>query len=160
MIKRLSLLILIPLILHAQPKLLKVDPLTKEAEVIVVGKVGKLSSEWNKDKIETQVSVSVGQTIKGNFSEKTIVVVVPGGERDGVGEWYSHTARFNPDEDVVLFAKRDNTGKYIVAGGERGKILVKKDSKGQKMIPNFGTLDEFTTAIKKSLKATDNGAKQ
>ena len=151
-----------PLILRAQPKAMNTDALTSEAEIIVVGKVGGVVSAWNHDRtrIESKVSVSVEQTIKGSVTGNSVTVVTPGGEIDGVGEWYSHTARFGQDENIVLFAKKDNGGRYRVAGGEHGKISVAKDSRtGNKIIQHFGTLEEFTTQIKKTVKAQESGTK-
>ena len=139
----------------------KTDALAKDADVIVVGKVGRVESAWadGKQRIETRISVSVDETIKGSTDGSALVVVVPGGEVDGVGEWYSHTPRFGQDEDVVLFAKKDSQGKYRVAGGENGKFTVTKDAKtGARMIKNVGTLDEVTASIKKSVRGTDGGS--
>ena len=136
------------------------EQLTKEAEVIVVGKVGRIVSEWTNDhsRIQTRVTVVVDQTIKGDAPGKSIEVITPGGEVEGVGEWYSHSVRFAREEDIVLFAKLEKNGHYGVAGGESGKFSINKDEHtGAKIIPNVGTLDEFTSKIKKSVKSTDNG---
>src|SRR5947207_8160562 len=78
---------------QSKSNLPKTDALTKDADVIVVGKVGRVESAWadGKQRIETRVSVSVDETIKGAADGNALVVVVPGGEVDGVGEWYSHT---------------------------------------------------------------------
>ena len=144
-----------------KPKATLTDNLTKQSDVIVVGKVGHLTSAWTEGKkmIETRVSVSVDQTIKGSIEERSITVVVPGGEIDGVGEWYSHTPRFGQDEDIVLFANKDQSGQYRVSGGEFGKVVIKKDVKtGSKIIQNFGTLDEYTSTIKKSMQSADDAA--
>jgi len=149
-----------PIVLLGQPKTSRTDALTRDAEVIVVGKVGQVVSTWtnNRTKIETRVTVAINQTIKGNAPGNSIEVVIPGGEIDGVGEWYSHSARFERDEDIVLFAKKEKNGRYRVAGGESGKFSIKKDERtGAKIIPNVGTLDEFTSTIKKSAKSTDSG---
>lgn len=154
------MLMAMPIFLVGQSKTTRTDALAKDAEVIVVGKVGGLVSEWthNHTRIETRVTVSIDQTIKGNAPGNSITVVIPGGEIDGVGEWYSHSARFARDEDVVLFAKKEKSGRYHVAGGESGKISIKRDERtGARVIPNVGTLDEFTSIIKKSAKSKDNG---
>jgi len=171
MIKRYTSFVIIPVLALAvslqagaqvKSNALKSDALTRDADVIVVGKVGRLESAWadGKQRIETRVSVSVDETIKGSAAGDALVVVVPGGEVDGVGEWYSHTPRFGQDEDVVLFAKKDSEGKYRVAGGEHGKFTVTKDAKtGVKTIKNVGTLEEVTATIKKSMRDVDGGIK-
>jgi preprotein translocase subunit YajC len=155
--------IVIPLPLSAQNKSIKTDALTKEAEVIVAGKVGEVVSQWNKNhtRIETRVAVSVDQTIKGSLPGSSITIVIPGGEVDGIGEWYSHSAKFQKNEDVVLFAKKESNGQYQVASGENGKFSVTKDPRtGAKTISNVGTLEEFTTKIKNIAKTQENNSKQ
>ena len=55
---------------------------------------------------------------------------------------------------VVVFAKKDMKGRYRVTSGERGKFLIEKDTKtGSKIIPNVGTLQEFTAEVKKNVKS-------
>jgi len=136
----------------------KTADLVKRSDVIVVGKVGRKASEWNEDKsrIQTRVSVTVDQTIKGSPAARTITVIVPGGEVGGVGEWYSHTAQFAVNEDVVVFAKKDKRGDYRVAGGEHGKVSLEKDgATGNLIVPNLGTLDQFTAQVKTVVKAQE-----
>jgi len=138
-----------------QTKALKTDELTSRSEVIVAGKVNALRSEWTGDKsrIQTSVTITVDETMKGAVEGGTLTVVIPGGEVDGVGEWYSHSAGFKTDEEVVVFAVKDQTGKYRVTSGDRGKFLVERDAvTGSRIIPNVGSLTEFTNRIKKNVK--------
>lgn len=139
------------------------DQLSQDADVIVVGKVGKLAAEWNADKsrIQTRVTITVSDVLKGNGATQTISVVVPGGEVGGVGEWYSHSPRFVNSEDVVVFAKKDRRGVLRVASGQQGKFTITKDEvTGSKVIPNVGTLAQFTSNIKTTLKSQQVGGKQ
>jgi hypothetical protein len=139
------------------------DQISKDADVIVVGKVGKLVSEWNADKsrIQTRVTIAVSDMIKGDGSVQTINVVVPGGEVDGVGEWYSHSPRFVNSEDVVVFAKKDRRGLLRLASGQQGKFTIQDDqATGARIIPNVGTLTQFTSRIKNSLKSHQGDLKQ
>jgi hypothetical protein len=147
--------IFFPLILMGQSKSINAEKIIKESEVIVQGKVGGRTTEWTAkhDKIQTRVIISVDQTLKGAVPGSTITVVVPGGEIDGVGEWYSHVPRFEDQEEVVLFARQDKAGAFKVAGGEAGKFTVVKDAKtGSKIIANVGTLESFTSKIKNTIK--------
>lgn len=151
-----ALIITIPQALSSQTKYLTTSEMTAEADVIVIGKVNALKMEWNENKsrIQTRVTIAVDETMKGNVDDGTLTVVIPGGEVDGVGEWYSHSARFKADEEVVVFAKKDMKGRFRVTSGERGKFLIEKDTKtGSKIIPNVGTLREFTTEVKKNVKS-------
>ncbi len=147
---------IIPLLLWSQPKTVQTAQLIRDSEVIVVGTVGSLRSEWNADKtrIQTVVTIRVDETIKGAVEDGALTVVIPGGEVGEVGEWYSHSVRFKDTEEVVVFAKKDKQGVLRVTDGEHGKFLVEKGAKaGSKIIPNLGALDEFTTQVKQTVKA-------
>jgi hypothetical protein len=152
-----SMIVMIALssVLYSQSKTINTGNLIRESEVIVHGNVTGRMAEWTPkhDKIQTRVTVAVDQTLKGTVPGSTMTVVVPGGEVDGVGEWYSHIARFDADEEVVLFAKQDRGGIFRIAGGEAGKFTVKKDpTTGSKTISNNGTLEAFTSRIKSTVK--------
>ena len=51
----------LPLLLHGQAKTIQTDQLIRESDVIVVGKVDALKSEWTEDssRIQTLVTFSV-----------------------------------------------------------------------------------------------------
>jgi len=144
-----------PVLSFGQSKNVRTDQLAGQSDVIVVGKVNSLKSQWNADKsrIQTSVSIAVDEAIKGAVEGNTLTVVIPGGEVDGVGEWYSHSVSFKAEEEVVVFAAKDKSGRYRVTSGERGKFLVGKDAKtGSKIIRNVGSLSDFTTQIRKNIK--------
>jgi hypothetical protein len=151
-----ALTLFLPLLLWSQPSTVQTDQLVRESDVIVVGSVGALKSQWNADRsrIQTVVTIHVDETVKGSVQGGSLTVVVPGGEVDGVGEWYSHSARFQDTEEVVVFAKKDQKGVMHVTGGEQGKFLVKPaQNAGSKIIPNVGNLEDFTSKVKNTVKA-------
>jgi hypothetical protein len=135
---------------HSQSKAVPLEELTRDADVVAVGKVTGMKGEWdqNKTRIVTRVTVAVNEYLKGNAGT-VLTITSPGGEVDGVGEWYSHTARFKKDEDVVVFAEKDKKGNFRVAGGEQGKLVVKKDAQTsiERVSPQM-TLDDFKTRVK------------
>ncbi len=136
------------------------DQLSQEADVIVVGNVNHLAAEWDatKSRIQTRVTIAVTDMIKGGGNPPTVTLVVPGGEVDGVGEWYSHTASFKQNEDVVVFATKDPKGLLRVASGQMGKFTIKKDNMtGKRIIPNVGSLDQFTSHIKSVVQSQQSG---
>jgi hypothetical protein len=154
-----SLSLFLPLLLWCQSATtqgtIQTEQLIRESDVIVVGKVGALKSEWNADRsrIQTVVTINVDEAVKGSAGG-ALSVVIPGGEVDGVGEWYSHSVRFQDTEEVVVFAKKDPKGVMRVTSGEHGKFLVKEGKKaGSKVIPNVGSLEDFTAQVKKTVKA-------
>jgi hypothetical protein len=131
------------------------EQLARESDAVVVGKVAGLSSEWNADKtrIHTRVTISVDQNVKGDASVKSMTVLVPGGEVDGVGEVYSHAPKFLRDEAVVVFAKKNPAGYYQVSNGSQGKYTILKDEVSSRLSVAGGkTLQEFTTSIKTALQ--------
>ena len=98
----------------AQVRSLETAELTRQADVVVVGKVADVRSAWNHERTRIQTTVTVAvdpDHSRGPEGSGTIAVVTPGGEVDGVGEYYSHTARFRKDEDVVVFARKDSEGR-------------------------------------------------
>ncbi len=146
----------VPILLWSQSTTVQTEQLIRASDVIVAGRVSALKSEWNADKsrIQTVVKIQVDETMKGSVDGRELTLVVPGGEVDGVGEWYSHSVRFKDSEDVVVFAKKDKQGVMRVTDGEHGKFLVKEGKKvGAKVIPNVGNLDDFTAQVKKTAKA-------
>jgi len=131
------------------------EQLAKESDAVVVGRVAGLTSEWNESKtrIQTRVTISIDQNVKGDASVKSMTVLVPGGEVDGVGEVYSHAPRFLSDESVVVFAKKNSSGTYQVSNGNQGKYTLLKDEVSSRLSVAGGkSLEEFTASIKTALQ--------
>jgi hypothetical protein len=129
--------------------------LSQRAEIIAVGKVSALQARWepNKSAIVTYVTLSVGEYLKGNAGQ-SIVIASPGGEIDGVGEYYSHSSRFTRDEEVVVFADHDAHGRLRVTGGQNGKLTITKDADtGVSVVADHLRLEEFKSKISTSIKA-------
>ena len=134
----------------AQLQKLNLQELTNRAEVVAVGKVSAMRSEWNQDKtrIYTKVTVSVGRYIKGEQPQKTLTITHLGGEIGEVGELYSHVPRFQKDEEVLIFAKKDKKNNLRITGGADGKLkIAKSEQNGKKMIGKTKTLEAFITEI-------------
>ncbi len=141
---------------RAQSEEMSTETLVRRADVIVVGKVTAVQSEWNSDRsrIYTTVTVAIDQRIKGEEGQSSLSISTPGGEIDGVGEWYSHTPKFKVNEEIVVFAEKDQNGRLRVAGGDQGKITVKEDgSSGTKTVANFEPLLTYTSRLKSVLQA-------
>jgi hypothetical protein len=130
--------------------------LTRRADVVVVGRVTELTSDWNSDRsrIYSRVTVTVDEHIKGDVAQSSVTISTPGGEIDGVGEVYSHTARFKTDEQVVLFAAADPQGQLSVVGGDEGKLAVTKDARtGLEMVSDNEPLNAFTHRVRAIVQA-------
>jgi hypothetical protein len=138
----------------SQSKEVSTEALAAQAEVVAVGKVSSLVPQWNEDhsRIVTRVTLSVQNYIKGGTAGQLLTLLVPGGEIDGVGELYSHTAVFQSDENVLVFAQKDPQGNYRVSAGQQGKYTVKKDdASGQLMVGGTRTLQEVTALVQKAV---------
>ena len=139
----------------AQQKQKTVDELTKQADVVAVGRVTALKSEWDegKTRIITRVTLTVDEYLKeGTERSKTVNIVTLGGEIGDVGEMYTHVPTFRQSENVVVFLRKDNRGDYRVAGGTQGKYSIERDPESGKMtVAGSVAVDDFTRAIKQAL---------
>ncbi len=143
---------LIPEATRCQSSALTMEDLAKRADVVLVGKVTAVRSEWNGDRsrIYTSVTLAVDQQIKGDQLSNSVIISTLGGEVDGVGEVYSHMARFKADEPVVVFAAADEHGQLRVVGGDAGKLTVTKDEMtGLQMVADREPLSVYTSRLKR-----------
>ena len=139
----------------AQQKEKSVDELAKESDVVAVGRVTALKSEWDagKTRIITRVSLAVDEYLKaGNERSKTVTIVTLGGEVEGVGEVYTHVPTFRQSESVVVMLRKDNRGDYRVSGGTQGKYSIERNlENGRLTVAGGVAVDDFTTSIKQSV---------
>ncbi|MDR3666098.1 MAG: hypothetical protein P4L35_04570 [Ignavibacteriaceae bacterium] len=131
----------------------KLKRLTTDADLIVTGKVSGNKSNWNNDKtrIYTIATLDVDEYLKGNSSGSTVAITYPGGEVNGIGELYTHMPKFENNEDVLVFLKKDDKS-YKVFDGEEGKIKIIRDEKtGEKITSSNVRIEDLKTQIKKYL---------
>ena len=126
--------------------------LSEKADVILTGKVANQTSSWNENKtrIYTHATIQVEDYIKGNNGGNSVTVTYPGGEVGDIGEMYSHMPKFENDEEVLLFLKKDSKyTSFKVVNGEDGKISVTTDPKtGEKVTDSKRHLSSLTSQIK------------
>jgi hypothetical protein len=140
---------------HSQTLQSEIKILSKNADVILTGKVIRQNSSWNNDRsrIYTNVVVQADEYLKGNYSEKTLSLSTPGGEVGDVGELYSHMPRFNNEEEVLVFVKRDKKDKnYKVLNGEEGKLTLYRDKNGE-LVTSF---NKKISSLKKEIQSYIN----
>jgi len=116
----------------AQQKSSELKKLSKEADVILMGKVVQKKSTWNdsKTKIYTKTTLNVDEYLKGGENSKSIDITYLGGEVGEVGEIYSHMPSFEEREQVIVFLKKDKkNNSYKVINGDQGKISVLNNPK-------------------------------
>ncbi len=137
----------------AQNDSAKIKKMTKGADVIITGRVTQKKSSWNenKTKIYTRATLQVDEYLKGQENGNSVEVIYPGGEVGEVGELYTHMPRFEENEEVLVFLKKDKNQKgFKVYDGEEGKITVVKDVKSNEKITRSKMhINDLKTEIKK-----------
>jgi len=152
-------LILISISIHltafAQEESSKIKKLSKDSDVIITGKVIQKESSWNESKtrIYTKTTVQVEEYLKGTNNENSVEITSPGGEVGNIGEIYSHMPRFENEEEVLVFLKRDDKNMdYEVLNGEEGKITVLSDTKSNEKVTSSNLrLKDLKSQIKSYL---------
>jgi len=136
----------------AQQMTSNIESLSKEADLILTGMVVEQKSEWNKNrtKIFTHVTVEVDEYLKGANNQSRIVVSHLGGEVGDIGELYSHMPKFEDNEEVLVFLKKDEKNThYKVLNGEEGKITIMSNPKtGEKVTTSNVRVNSLKTKIK------------
>ncbi len=110
----------------------RITELTKKSDLIIVGKVQNIRSEWNRNKtrIYSKITLHVDQLVKGKSQGSEVTFLQPGGEIGTVGEVYSDIPRFKDKEDVLVFLEKAKYGlSYRVTGGMAGKFPVEVNTK-------------------------------
>jgi hypothetical protein len=121
----------------AQEESSRIKKLSKGADVILTGKVTQKKSSWNESKtrIYTETTVQVDEYLKGKDNGNSVEITYPGGEVGDVGELYTHMPKFENDEEVLVFLKKDEKNRgYRVLNGEEGKISVISDAKTKEKV--------------------------
>ena len=130
----------------------EVESMSKNADLIITGKVVEQNSSWNENqtRIYTLATIQVEEYLKGNNNSGAVVVSYPGGEVGDVGEMYSHLPRFEDNEEVLVFLKKDDKStNYKVFNGEEGKINVIIDPKtGEKVTTSNVQINTIKAQIK------------
>ena len=131
----------------------KIQKLAREADVIVTGKVKEKKSAWNENRtrIYTRATLDVDEYLKGKNDGQAVEVVYPGGEIGEVGELYTHMPKFEENEEVLVFLKKDKKNKsFRVVDGEAGKMKLLLDPGKKEKVTNSNiSIREIKAEIKK-----------
>jgi hypothetical protein len=101
-------LVLAPLARASVAIELTVGDLTREADLVVIGTVSSTRAVWSQDhrRITTRVVLQPEAAWKGRIPAAGIVVLLPGGQLDGLGQEVSGVPEAAVGERVVLFLRR------------------------------------------------------
>jgi len=115
--------------------------LVDESSAIVVGTCKEKKSFWSekRDKIFTEVTLRVDQSLKGEVGPQT-VVTIPGGRVGNTIYEVSDMPMFVDGEEMVLFLWQHPSGKNLVTGATQGKLTIEVDKKtGKKVVRGVPT---------------------
>jgi hypothetical protein len=109
-----------------------VATLTAASTDVVDGRVISSTPEWTGDhrRIVTRVVVEVRETWKGTATGR-IIVVQPGGERDGIGQRVSGVAPLPEGDRVVLFLERTGAQHRVVGLAQGVYRVLPPDATGE-----------------------------
>ena len=121
---------------------LTVQILTGNADLVVKGTVTAVRTamgDWPGVDHEiplTHVTLSIGETMKGTPSLRTVEFVIPGGEVPGVARVeVSDTPEVFAGEEILVFlTKQNKTGHNIVFGWSHGKFRVERNARGEELL--------------------------
>lgn len=143
-----------PGILLGQQKQKALEEEAREADVVAIGRVTALKSEWDegKTRIYTRVTFAVDEYLKeGAERSKAVTILTPGGEVGDVGELYTHAPVFKQNEEVVVFLRSADHGVYRVASGTQGKFNIEADPvSGERIVAGKYKVSEFAATVRKA----------
>lgn len=115
------------------------------AELIVVGTVEEMSSQWNAEgnQIHTDVRVSVQKCVKGPWRPGQVTIRVAGGRVDDVVQSLSAGPRFEAGEEVLVFLERADEDTFRTIGGFQGKLTLSE----QRLVDRDVPLESFLSEV-------------
>lgn len=107
---------------------LSISDLTTRADVIALGTVNAITSEWslNRTTIETRIDLKVEEVFKGTVAEETIIFYQLGGLVGETASAVGETAQFVERERVAVFLSKNNQQRLQLVGSFQGKFLVER----------------------------------
>lgn len=111
---------------------MEVADLSREADVVVRGKVAEVHSRWSDKRIITQITIDVTEAYKG-APGKTVTIVQPGGVVGDIGQTVHGMPQFKKDSDVVVFLEKRGEKVFSVVGLAQGLFDVEKSSDGKSL---------------------------
>ena len=122
--------------------------LTRESDLIVIGKVVKIDSQIEeKGKIFTYASIKVDEYVKGKPKQGEIVIMVAGGRVGELSMWVSEAVKFTLNQTSLLFLSHLRNNLYRVVGGVQGKLTVEKGMVCEYEMPVAAVLDRIRVEL-------------
>lgn len=128
---------------------LSIAELTKRSDVIVLGTVIFVASDWdvNGTAIEARIDLKVEETFKGTVDQGKVSFHQLGGVVGEIASSVGEAASFEEGEKVAVFLFKSNRDRLQLVGFFQGKFAVERGPKGQmavRRIPGVSKpLDQF-----------------
>ncbi|MFQ6052619.1 MAG: hypothetical protein ACE5OO_00095 [Candidatus Bathyarchaeia archaeon] len=101
------------------------DELTREADVILVGTVEEITTNWGGESgVFRIVEVRVDEYLKNNMKSRSVFIRVLGGQMGSTGVWVEDQPDFAVSERVLVFLRESSEGAYQVLNGPQGKFTI------------------------------------
>jgi hypothetical protein len=141
---------------------LSVAELTKRSDVIVLGTVTSIASDWNVNRtaIETRIDLKVEEIFKGRADHGKITFHQLGGMVGEIASSVGQAAVFEEGERVAVFLFKNKRDRLQLVGFFQGKFAVERRPEGQmavRRIPGISApvdqfpLDNFKLQVQKAI---------
>jgi hypothetical protein len=112
---------------------LSIAELTKRADVIVLGTVTSIASDWNVNRtaIETRIDLKVEEIFKGRVDHGKITFRQLGGVVGEIASSVGEAAPFEKGERVAVFLFKNKRDQLQLVGFFQGKFAVERRLEGQ-----------------------------
>ena len=153
LILTLALLFLLPIAkVEAVMVELSLEQLTRDADLILVGKVESVTSQMTDGKIFSLATISVESKIKGELEPEQSIIVVsfPGGKVGDIGMKVEDSPNYQKDEEVVVFLKKmQGESHFFTVGSSQGKFIIDQGVVLRENLP----LEQFISRVKSLMEA-------
>src|SRR5262245_39501165 len=118
---------------------MSMEKMAEEASTIVIGQCTGTQSRWVENRLVTDATISVSESLKGAPGEK-LIVEIPGGignrGKFQLAMTYAGAPQISPEENVFLFlsSPTDGSDRYSVMGFAQGKFSINQDNNGEPVV--------------------------
>lgn len=135
-------------------EIISVERMTREADVIISGKVENSYSVWEGNNIYTYIKVKVDERIKGNDNGGFVTVKQLGGQVGEIGQQIAGTPKLEKNNNVLLFLTKWN-GDFWIHSIVLGKFSITEENGVRFAENNLNNINLIDPVTKKEIKDPD-----
>ena len=103
---------------------LSVDELAAQSDVVAIVAPTESHARWDGGHIFTDVTVRIERTVAGTPEASSVVIRLPGGIVGDTGQRVEGAPRLDPSARSIVFLRREQAGRYFVAGMSQGVLPI------------------------------------